>query len=189
MITLLAAAAFALPPANATWSSLTTNPVQIDCTEDGGRKVCRSTGVIGVPVATAVATFAELDKHQAKMEKISKIVRLETDTLYVVMAYPGILSDRSYVAQFSRRTDADGTEVFGWKPVTHAGAPDDGTVRLTAFEGEWRFKADGGNTRVTYVWDAYPGGNLPDASVVYKTAGKLAVLDMANACGTTIVSP
>jgi hypothetical protein len=189
MMILLASAALALPPATANWTNLTTSPVKIDCTDDTGRKVCRSTGVIGVPVATAVATFAELDKHQAKMEKISRIVRLEADTLYVVMDYPGMLSDRSYVARFTRRTDADGTEVFAWVPVVHAGAPDDGTVRLTWLEGEWRFKSEGSNTRVTYVWDADPGGNLPDASLVYKQAGRLAVQDMANACGTAIVSP
>ncbi len=189
MIALLAASALALPPSNATWSSLATKPVVIDCTEDGGRKVCRSTGVIGVPVETAVSTFATLDEHQAKMEKISKIVRLEPDTLLVVMDYPGMLSDRSYVARFSRRTDPDGAVVFGWVPVTHVGAPEDNTVRLTWLEGEWRFQDVGGNTRVTYVWDADPGGNLPDAGLVYKQAGQLAIQDMANACGTTILSP
>jgi len=190
MIALLAAAALALPPANASWTSLTTSPVRIDCTDATGRKVCRSTGVIGVPVATAVATFAELDKHQAKMAKISRIVRLAPDTLYVVMDYPLLFSDRSYVAKFTRRTDADGSEVFGWVPVVHADAPaDDGTVRLERLEGEWRFKAEGTNTRVTYVWDADPGPNIPDANPVYKQAGTLAVEDMANACGTKIVSP
>ncbi len=189
MLPLLVTAAFALPPATATWSALATSPVQIECTDQGGRKFCRSTGVIGTPQATAVATFAKLDEHQDKMAKISRIVRLESDTLYVVMDYPGMLSDRSYVAKFSRRTEADGTEVFAWVPVAHAGAPEDNTVRLTWLEGEWRFQASGGNTRVTYVWDADPGGSLPDASIVYKQAGRLAIEDMANACGTSIVSP
>ena len=133
-----------------------------------------------------------MDRFSGKptVAKISSIRRLETDVLLVVMDYPGLISDRSYVAKFSRRTEADGTEVFAWIPVTHAGAPDDGsTVRLTWLDGEWRFKAEGTNTRVTYVWEADPGGSLPDVGLVRKKAGLYAVQDMANACGTTIVSP
>ena len=190
MITLLAIASFAaVPGPSATWSTLTTSPTLIECTEAGGKPYCRSTGVIGVPVASAVGVFAHLDQHAAKMESISLVERLEPDVLHVVMDYPFPFWDRDYVAKFTRRTDADGTEVFAWAPIQHAGAPPDpGLVRLP-IDGEWRFKAEGANTRVTYIWMADPGGDIPDANQVRKKAGTLAIKDLANAAGTTILSP
>ena len=69
-----------------------------------------------------------------------------------------------------------------------AAAPDDGqTVRLSWMDGQWRFKDEGGNTRVTYIWQADPGGGIPDVGAVRKQAGYLAILDMANACNTRIL--
>ncbi len=190
MITLLAIASYAAVPGDsATWSPLTTSPTLIECTEAGGKPYCRSTGVIGVPVATAVDVFARLDQHTAKMENISLVDRLEPDILHVVMDYPYPLSDRDYVAKFTRRTDPDGTEVFAWAPVEHAGAPPDSSVIRLPIDGEWKFKAEGANTRVTYIWMSDPGGNLPDANAVRKKAGYLAVFDIANAAGTKILSP
>lgn len=190
MITLLAVASFAaVPGASATWSPLTTSPTLIECTTSGGKPYCRSTAVIGVPVTTAVDVFARLDQHVDKMESITLVERLEPDVLHVVMDYPYPLSDRDYVAKFTRRTDADGSEVFAWAPVEHAGAPGDQSIIRLPIDGEWRFKAEGNNTRVTYVWMADPGGNLPDANPVRKKAGYLAITDIANAAGTKILSP
>lgn len=186
---LLTAHALALPGPAARWTELTVGKVRVECTTDAGRPYCRSTGVISVPLASAVATFARLDEHQDKMQKISKIERLQPDVLHVVMDYPFPVSDRDYVARFSLRTEADGTVVYGWTPVTDPRAPDDGsTVRLTWLDGEWRFAAEGAHTRVTYVWEADPGGSLPDVGMVRKQAGLFAVQDIANACGATIVS-
>ncbi len=190
MFTLLAIASFAaVPGASATWTPLTTSPTLIECTTVGSTPYCRSTGVIGVPVATGVQVFAQLDTHVSKMENISLVKRLEPDVLHVVMDYPYPVSDRDYVAKFTRRTDADGTEVFAWAPVEHAAAPPDSSIIRLPMDGEWKFKAEGANTRVTYIWMADPGGNLPDANVVRKKAGYLAIVDIANAAGTKILSP
>lgn len=179
----------AVPPDSSTWSALQTTPVKVECTTYQGKPYCRSTGVIATGVDTAVKAFEELDKHVSQMGSISAINRLETDTLHVVMDYPFPLDDRDYVAKFAHRTDG-GTHVFAWTPVTHAGAPEtEGIVRLSWMDGEWRFAPDGSNTRVTYVWEADPGGNLPDVGAVRKKAGYLAVSDMASACGTKIVGP
>ena len=139
---------------------------------------------------TATATFETLDQHQAQMGAISKIERLEPDVLHIVMDYPFPLKDRDYVARFAHRTEADGTEVFAWTPVVHANAPaTSDAIRLTWLEGEWRFTPDGNRTRVTYVWQADPGGSIPDVGAVRKQAGTLAIKDMAKACGTSIVGP
>lgn len=178
-----------VPGDSATWVQLQANPVKVECTASG-KPYCRSTGVIGAPLATATDAFEHLDQHVKQMASITSVTRLEPDVLHVVMDYPIPFSDRDYVARFTHRTEADGTEVYAWTPVTHPAAPDDGSaVRLVNLDGEWRFKAEGDHTRVTYVWESDPGGNMPDASVVYKKAGTFAITDMANACGTKILSP
>jgi len=190
MTWMLAVTALALPPASATWTPLSASPVRIDCTTAQGVPYCRSTGVVNAAQPAVVETFAQLDRHVASMHKISRIDRLEPDVLHVVMDYPFPLTDRDYVARFGRRTESDGTVVFPWSPVTHAKAPDDGsTVRLATMDGEWRFQAEGAGTRVTYVWQSDPGGNLPDVSAVHKQAGLFAIQDIAAACGARVTGP
>jgi hypothetical protein len=190
MLWLVPAASAALPPDDGTWSTIQETPVRIVCTEVEKKPYCRSTGVIGAPVATATATFETLDQHQAQMGAISKIERLEPDVLHIVMDYPFPLKDRDYVARFAHRTESDGTEVFAWTPVVHPSAPaTSDAIRLTWLEGEWRFTPDGSRTRVTYVWQADPGGSIPDVGAVRKQAGTLAIRDLAKACGTSIVAP
>jgi hypothetical protein len=186
MYLLLSLSAAALPASTVTWAPLQQKPVAIECTTSGS-PYCRSMGVIGVAVSVATETFAKLDKYVARMDSITLIQRLEPDVLRVVMDYPFPLTDRDYVARF-RRTVEDGADVFTWTPVTHAAAPDDGqTVRLSWMDGQWQFKDEGGNTRVTYIWQADPGGGIPDVGAVRKQAGYLAILDMANACNTRIL--
>jgi hypothetical protein len=191
MITILTmSAALAAPASDAVWALLQETPVRIECTTSGGQPYCRSTGVIGTSRASASKTFASLDQHVSKMGAIRSVDRLETDVLHVVMDYPFPLSDRDYVARFAHRTEADGTEVYAWTPVVHdAAPPQDGVVRLSWLDGEWRFAASGGNTRLTYLWQSNPGGSLPDVDAVRRKAGTLAVADMAAACGTSILSP
>ncbi len=190
MLTLLAVAAAAVPAPNATWTPIQATPVSITCAQVAGEPYCRSTGVIGVPVAQASSTFERLDEFVSKMGSISLVKRLDPDVLHVVMDYPFPLDDRDYVARFAHRVEPDGTHVFAWVPVVHKDAPPaDGVVRLTALDGEWRFAPEGENTRVTYVWQADPGGNLPDVKAVRTKAGTLAVQDIANACSTRVLSP
>lgn len=190
LLLLLSAARAAVPSAGAAWTSLQASPVKIDCTTVDGKPYCRSTGVIGVPVAQAASTFEHLDQYVSKMGAITAVNRLGTDVLHVVMDYPFPLDDRDYVARFTHRVEADGSHVFAWVPVEHPGAPvSDGVVRLAWLDGEWRFAADGANTRVTYVWEADPGGNLPDVKAVRTKAGTLAIQDMANACATKVLGP
>lgn len=190
MFLLSFAALAALPGPSATWSLLQGTPVKIECTAVGSKPYCRSTGVIGVPVAKAASTFQNLDRFAARMGAIREVTRLESDVLHVIMDYPFPFDDRDYVARFAHRVESDGTEVFAWSPVEHAGAPPlEGVVRLTWLDGEWRFSPEGSNTRVTYIWEADPGGNLPDVKAVRAKAGSLAVQDMANACETRVVGP
>lgn len=186
---LLLARAWALPPASATWSPLQASPVRIDCTEHQGAPYCRATGVIGAPLDVAVATFEQLDRHVDKMGSIVSVTRVAPDVLHVVMDYPWPIQDRDYVAQFAHRVEPDGSHVFAWTPTTHAGAPEGGNVRLDRLDGEWRFAQDAAGTRVTYLWQADPGGSLPDVGTVRKKAGQYAIDDMAAATGSARLSP
>jgi hypothetical protein len=185
----LVVSAWALPPATAAWSPLQAAPVRIDCTEHQGQPYCRSTGVIGAPLADAVAVFEQLDRHVDKMGSIVSVRRLEPDILHVVMDYPWPIQDRDYVARFAHNVEPDGTHVFAWTPTTHPGAPAGAHVRLDRLDGEWRFAADPAGTRVTYLWQADPGGGLPDVGAVRKKAGQYAIDDMAAATGTKRLSP
>ncbi len=190
LLSLWSATALALPPATSDWAQILASPVRIACTTWESRPYCRSTGLISTTVGTASSTFAELDRHVARMGAITQVVRLEPDILHVVMDYPFPLDDRDYVARFTHRTEPDGAEVYAWVPVEHTRAPPaEGVVRLGWLDGEWRFAAEGAHTRVTYVWEADPGGNLPDVRAVRTKAGTLAIQDMANACAATIVAP
>ena len=63
------------------------------------------------------------------------------------------------------------------------------TAEPTAVPGQTAPPPDGGRTRVTYVWQADPGGSIPDVGAVRKQAGTLAIKDLAKACGTSIVGP
>lgn len=187
---LLSSLALALPPESGTWTEIQTEPVRISCTTWQGSPYCRSTGVIGVPRSKAASTFANLDRFTKQMGAIRQVDRLEPDVLHVVMDYPFPLDDRDYVARFVHKVEGDGTEVYAWTPVEHAKAPpEDGVVRLGWLDGEWRFASEGENTRVTYLWQADPGGNLPDVKAVRTKAGTLAISDIANACSTKVLSP
>jgi hypothetical protein len=188
-VLLLTAAALAVPPESATWTIVASSPVRIRCTTWQGQPYCQSTGVISAPVNQAVATFRELDRYQSRMGAISTIARLEPDVLHIVMDYPFPLDDRDYVARFTY-AEREGGHVFAWQPVEHPKAPaSTEAVRLTWLEGEWRFAAEGAGTRVTYVWQADPGGSLPDVRAVHVKAGNLAISDMAAACEAKLVSP
>lgn len=185
---LLIFSAFAVPSDNADgWYLLQSSPVKIECIKSGTKNYCRSTGVIGVQKSVASDTFAHLDQHLSQMGAITAIDRLEPDVLHIVMDYPYPLSDRDYVARFTLRHEGE-TDIYAWSPIESASAPPKtDVVRLTWLDGEWRFAPEGNNTRVTYVWEADPGGNLPDVSAVWRKAGLLAIQDMANACGTKLV--
>ncbi len=190
MLLLVISLAFGLPAQTSTWKPLQASPVKIDCTETAAGPYCRSTGVIGAPLETAVLTFEKLDQHVAQMGSISTIERLESDVLRIVMNYPYPIPDRDYVARFDHRVDPDGSHVFVWSPIQHARAPiDPDIVRLDRLDGEWRFKSEGDQTRVTYLWQADPGGRLPDANIFRKKAGQYAIDDMAKATGSQRISP
>ncbi len=179
------------PGPDAAWEELRNDIVRVECTTSGGAPWCRSHGLVAAPVDQLTNTLENMAEHQDKFEAVLGINVLEEDTLHVTLDYPGLFSDRDYVARYARSTSGD-THIYSWTPVTHAGAPaQDGVVRLSRFEGEWRLKAEGSNTRVTYLWQAEFGGSFPTRfeSLGRRKAGHEALKDLAGAQGTKLLQP
>ena len=82
--------------------------------------------------------------------------------------------------------DARSETALPWIVDDPAAPPDPAVVRLTDFEGEWRFEAAGADTRASVVWETNPGGMLPDTDTVRKQWGKVAILDIASASHAAI---
>ncbi|MBX2799880.1 MAG: hypothetical protein KTR31_19530 [Myxococcales bacterium] len=187
---LFSSIALAAPPGDeATWEELRDDVVRVECTEVSGEPWCRSTGLVSAPIAKVSATLENMAEHQDKFEAVHSIRVLAPDTLHITLDYPGMLSDRDYVARYTPTTDGD-AKVYRWESVTHADAPPvDGVVRLIEFGGEWRLVPEGSNTRVTYVWHADLRGSFPNwaVGIARRRAGHEALKDLAGANGTKLV--
>ncbi len=179
------------PGPDAAWEELRDDIVRVECTEVGGEPWCRSHGLVAAPIDRLTQTLEHMAEHQDKFETVLSIRTLAPDTLHVTLDYPGMLSDRDYVAKYSRST-RDGEQIYSWTPVTHPEAPPRrGVVRLTQYGGEWRLRADGANTRVTYLWQADLGGSFPSWAVglARRKAGHEALKDLAGAQGSKLLQP
>lgn len=177
--------AFALPGSDAAWEILAAGDPQIECTTADGEPWCRSTSLVALPIEKVADALEHMAAYQDRFDSILRIDTLEPDTYRIVLDYPFPLSDRDYVARYTRTTDGE-ARVYRWEPVAHPNAPaEDGIVRLPKMAGEWRLVSQGGATRVTYLWHAEIAGSFPDAglSTARKTAGKEAIKDIRKAAG------
>jgi hypothetical protein len=185
MITLLTLAPFALalPSSSAAWTVTSGGDPYIECTEEDGEPWCRSTGLVPLPVEKVSSTLEHMAEHQALFESIIKIDVLEPDVMHIVLDFPIIMSDRDYVARYTRLVEGD-TVLYRWEPVVHAKAPaTSGIVRLPKMAGEWRLVPKDGQTLVTYVWHAQIAGDFPDALLgqARVKAGQQAMADIRKA--------
>ena len=182
----------ASPPGDdATWKELRNDEVRVECTEVGEEPWCRSHGTVAAPIDTVAGTLENMASHQDKFEAVRSIRTLEPGTLHITLDYPGLLSDRDYVARYTPATEGD-VRVYRWSPVVHQAAPPvDGVVRLAKFGGAWRLEPAGANTRVTYLWHADVGGGIPTWAygIARKRAGYEALKDLALANGTKLLQP
>ena len=182
MIALLTMTALARPGADATWEVLESSPVLVECTESDGQPWCRATGVVSAAASDVASSLENMAQQADIFEAVSSIRTLESDTFHVTLDFPGMLSDRDYVAKFSRSTQGEDT-VYSWVPVTHADAPPvDGVVRLSKMAGERRISPQGTSAKVTYLWQADLMGSFPNWAlpVARKKTGNEALKDLAN---------
>ncbi|MEZ4237326.1 MAG: START domain-containing protein [Myxococcota bacterium] len=148
------APAWALPGADAQWTVLSDGDPHIECTEVAEGPFCRSTGVVPLPMSAVSATLEDMAAHQALFDSIVSIDVLKPDTMHIVLDFPWPLSDRDYVAHYTRLTEGD-AKIYRWESVKDAGAPPlEGVVRLPRMAGEWRLEPEGSGTKVTYLWHA-----------------------------------
>jgi hypothetical protein len=161
---LLAAPSLAstFPGPDAAWEKLSGGDPFIECTTVGSAPWCRSTGLVPNGLADVNATLQRMSEHQDLFDSIVRIDVLAPDTLHIVLDYPTGISDRDYVAKYTR-SEAGDTVVYRWEPVVHAGAPETSdVVRLPNMAGEWRLSpAENGQTRVVYLWQADVLGSFP----------------------------
>lgn len=195
MLLLALSVAFASPTADATWTTLLEQPVLVECTgEKGPEPFCRATARFAGATPLLASTLADMPDHSEKFESIVSVVRVEPDTMHVVMDFPWPLADRDYVARYVRTDRPDGGMTLAWTSVAHAKAPPtDDVVRLENFSGSWALTPlPDGRTEVVYTWHALYGGALPDQALntARKKTGQEALKDLASAAGgLTYTSP
>lgn len=181
------ALAFALPGPDATWETLTEKPVRVECTEVSGEPFCRSTAIFDVDVSVLKNNLVSMDESADKFDAIIAVNKLDDDVMHVVMDFPWPLSDREYVAKYTRTETVDGGLFLEWIHVDHPKAPAAGSnVRLTEFAGAWTLvPVEKGKTRVEYLWHGEYGGSLPDGGLTMarKKTGQESLKDLAKASG------
>lgn len=180
---LTAAPARALPGPDATWTVLSESGPRVECTEVGAEPWCRSIGTVPLPIDQVAATLEDMAAHQALFDSIVSITVLEPDTMHIILDYPALMSDRDYVARYSRVVEGE-ARMYRWVPVVHPKAPEvDGIVRLPHMAGEWRLDPAGSATKVTYTWEAEIAGSFPSALLnkARKIAGSEALKDIEKA--------
>jgi hypothetical protein len=184
--------ALAAPPGDdAAWESLTNKPVPIRCVKISDVPWCRSQGVIAAKPAEVAEALEGMKAGSNAFESVVSVRVLAPDTVHVVLDYPWPLTDRDYVAKYSRSVDGD-VLTYSWVPVAHADAPvDDDVVRLPHFEGTWRLEPSGDGTLVTYTWNAEIAGSFPSSgyNTAWKKAGHEALKDLANTRGAALTAP
>lgn len=185
---LLSSVAFAVPGPNlpgpeAVWTVLTSGDPTIECTTVDSEPWCRSTGTVPLPIEQVAATLENMAAHQDLFDSIVSIRELSPDVMHITLDFPAVMSDRDYVAQYTRSREGE-ARLYRWSPVTHPSAPPvNGVVRLPEMAGEWRLEPSGSQTKVTYTWHAEIAGNFPDALLgqARKKAGGEALKDIRKA--------
>ncbi len=191
LILAVPATALAMPGADARWEPLDTGKVAIECTDVAGAPWCRASSIVGAPIDRVSSGLENMSGQAEIFDAVSEIRVLEPDVLHITLDFPGMLSDRDYVAKYSKATDGD-ARLYRWSPVVHTDAPHvDGVVRLVNMAGEWRLEPVGGETRVTYTWQAELAGSFPSfaISTARKKTGNEALKDLANAQSASLRAP
>ena len=182
MLALLIATALARPGPDATWEVLEDSTVRIECTESQGDPWCRATALVSAAPSSVAAALENMGSQADIFEAVSSIRDLGDNTYHITLDFPGMMSDRDYVAAFSKATEGDDL-VYRWEPATHPEAPPvPGVVRLSKMAGEWRLSPAGEHTRVTYLWEADLMGSFPSWAlpIARKKAGNEALKDLAH---------
>lgn len=162
-----ARAAWPEVPAQAAWSSLTTEPVAVACTNVEGLPWCRASALIEAPLADLRAVVLDFDRYPQRFPRIHEVRALGPDVKYLRLDLPSPLADRDYCARFRFEVDAAAWFRVSWFAVRHEAAPPvEGVVRLDRAAGAWELVAGPTGTRVVYTWEGELDGALEDWMLV-----------------------
>lgn len=156
--------ALALPPAGASWTPLkASEDLRIECTEYDAQPWCRAHTTLDAPLADVEAVLRDFSRYTEVFQRVTACDPVGEDLVRIRLDMPAPLSDRDYVARFTRSQEGE-VVVFRWSPATHPDVPPiEGVVRLPRSAGEWRLAPAGGQrTAITYTWQAELGGDVPE---------------------------
>jgi hypothetical protein len=144
------------------FTTLQSAPVWVGCTRAEGSSWCRSVANVAAPVAKIESILRDFAHYPQVFHRVKRASVVDSDIVRILLDMPSPLSDRDYVARFTRSNEGADT-VFRWVAVEHPGAPVvPGAVRLTRAAGEWRLSPqDDGTTVVTYTWNGEMDGDFP----------------------------
>lgn len=182
--------AHAVPPADAEWSVAQRSPVRVECTTVGRAPWCRAEALLGVEPSKVQATLEDFAGHRSVFHSVSSLRELQPGLIHVVLDYPAPLTDRDYVAQYTRVEDGAAV-VYRWTPVEHPGAPvHPERIRMVDMAGEWRVEAADGGARVTYIWQADIRGDVPNwiLTRARKVTGNTILVELSKSLGTKAVA-
>ena len=157
---LLSLAAFALPPANTTWTRIADDPVSVECSTVSGATWCRATGHSSRSVAEISRIIEDRGNYPKYYAHVSHSETLPGDLFHVQLDLPAIVGDRDWVVRTSR-IDEGTIRYYRWVPAPDSVPLSDGFTRLRGAEGEWRLTPDGTGTALRYTWQAEYEGGLP----------------------------
>lgn len=123
---------------------------------------------LNVPIERAVALILDVKNtstwapNVAHAELISQHANNGEFSLYMVLDFPFPLQDRDLVVRGYVKKDAQGVIHIQNRAVTQVKAIDRKYIRITRYEGNWRFeKIDANTVKVTNTGFADPAGSIP----------------------------
>lgn len=179
-----------VPGDDASWQTLSSSPIHVECATVRSEPWCRSTGLISAPIDDVTRSLRDMRYNAGNFKSIVQIDVLDAETIRVVLDYPTPLDDRDYVARYSYIENAE-ARLFRWVSAVHPSAPEvPGIVRLPKFAGEWRLEVRGASTWVRYTWQAEIQGSFPAMgySTAWKRAGYEALKDLAATRGASLTA-
>jgi hypothetical protein len=159
---LLLALGAGVPSQLSGFSTLQSSPVWVGCTTAEGSSWCRSVATVAAPVDRLEGILRDFAHYPQVFLRVKRATVVDANVVRILLDMPSPLSDRDYVARFTRSTDGSDV-VFRWAAVEHPSAPEvPEAVRLKRAAGEWRLTPqDDGSTRVTYTWNGEMDGDFP----------------------------
>ena len=145
------------------WENLQSGAVSISwCTYDNF-PISRAETVLNHSIDRISMAIQDLDHYPDIFDRVTKINRLDTDVVQIVLDMPFPFDGRDYIVKYNIE-NLDDHWVFVFTAVDHPkGILDPDHVRLPNAAGIWILTAlEPNKTKVIYAWNGELLGNFPD---------------------------